>query len=136
MNVGDISTEAAGALYLFSGQVSREEIPGIEDGLKSAFQELHQSLAPRCQTISAWTQVGSCQIIAGLGWRVSYKIAKDSNEPETALIDTTCDAFYLLHGDHREAYSRVVSGGWPALFAVYSNLRDEFDLSADQFLRS
>lgn len=121
----NISLVAANKLFQYAESV----ISGAVDAQssQSAFVEFHSELKKVCEVIPDWTKgKRNNLVIAGLGWRVSFKIASDSGRPETALIDHDTGKIYMLAGDHRAEYKAASVGGWSALFEVYSSLKDRF----------
>lgn len=84
-----------------------------------------------CEVIEPWTPGKSGnQVMAGSGWMVSYKIASDSDEPETALIDKSTGTYYMLAGDHRDAYLAARDEGLPGLLKVFKGLEAEYRFDA------
>lgn len=120
----NMSLESPVALYEHAQRVRRGEVDA--GPLRLAFIELEKSLEPVCQVLDDWTSgfAGSDHIM-GLGWSVSYKIASDTHEPETALIDREKAKYYLLAGDHRQAFKAVAPQGWNALWELFQRLNAE-----------
>lgn len=84
-----------------------------------------------CEVIEPWTPGKSGnQVMAGSGWMVSYKIASDSDEPETALIDKSTGTYHMLAGDHRDAYLAARDEGLPGLLKVFKGLEAEYRFDA------
>lgn len=121
----EISLQAAAALY----DVARKVRDGAADvgPLKGAYLELAEQLDSVLSEVPEWEPGKSGNLhIAGPGWMVSYKIASDSGRPETALIDRDKRVYFMLSGDHREAYKQVALQGLDALTEVYESLKDRF----------
>lgn len=120
-----VSLQAAVALY----EVARKVRNGEADvgPLKDAYLELAEQLDSVLSEVPEWEPGKSGNLhIAGPGWFVSYKIASDSGEPETALIDRDKREYFMLSGDHREAYKHVAPQGLDALKQVYESLKERF----------
>ena len=120
-----------------------EQITSVEKRLASGDQtlsatEIAQALAAAanavrhlCEVIEPWTPGRSGnQVMAGVGWMVSYKIASDSDSPETALVDKSTGTYYMLAGDHRDAYLAAREEGLPGLLNVYRGLEADNRLDA------
>lgn len=121
----ELTLQAATALYDVAKKVQCGELDA--GPLNEAYLELAAQLDSVCSEAKEWTQGASNNlIISGLGWMVSYKVASDSGEPETALIDRNAGEYYMLAGDHREAYAQAAEHGWAALKLVYETLKDQF----------
>ncbi|KWN06431.1 hypothetical protein WT83_27505 [Burkholderia territorii] len=119
----DISLQSALALYDVAVKVRNGELD--VGPLTGAYLELAEQLDNVLSEVSEWEPGRSNNLcIAGPGWMVSYKIASDSRQPETALIDRDKREFFVLPGDHRDAYKHVASQGFNALKQVYESLKD------------
>lgn len=106
-----------------------------------AVEALFPELDDVCSTIEPWQQCKTTSgvdnlVMAGPGWKVSYKIASDTGEPETALIDRDKDETFVLDGDHRDAFLEAREGGMPHLLQTYLALApkhaSEFTTSLDR----
>lgn len=93
-------------------------------------QAVFPALDQVCSTVEPWTEgkttsgVGNL-VMAGPGWKVSYKIASDTGNPETALIDRDQDQTFVLDGDHRDAFAEARHGGMRQLLHTYLALAPE-----------
>lgn len=96
----------------------------LPDEDQRAFSELREQLHTVVGSTTEWTQGSSNNVfIAGEGWMVSHKIASDTGEPETALIDRQAGVHFLLTGDHRSAYQAAAPAGWTGLRGVFMSLK-------------
>ena len=84
-----------------------------------------------CEVIEPWTPGKSGnQVMAGSGWMVSYKTDSESDEPETALVDKSTGTYYMLAGDHRDAYLAARDEGLPGLLRVFHGLEADHRFDA------
>ena len=85
---------------------------------------LGEALESVCGVIEPWTAGRSNnEVMAGPGWMVSYKIASDTGEPETALINRDSEKMYVLEGDHRTEFAAARHLGYEGLKAVWDRLK-------------
>ena len=114
----DIPLTSAKELY--------EELLKREKPLSPALEVLFNSLEDYCAEKLTWHPTGHTwrfPTIRGLGWMVYFnECPSDSDEAETTLWDRELDRYYVLTGDHREAFAAVAAEGFNALFAVYESL--------------
>ena len=121
----ELSLQTAVALYEGATKVRNRELDA--GSVTEAYLELAGQLDRFLSEVPEWApgRSGNMQI-AGPGWMVSYKVASDSELPETALIDRDSGEYFMLSGDHRAAYKQVATRGLDALKEVYESLKDRF----------
>lgn len=118
------------ALFEAASKVRDGDTTTTLQDIGETFQAVFPELDAVCSTIEPWqrgkTASGTDNLVmAGPGWKVSYKIASDTGEPETALIDRDQGATFVLEGDHREAYFEARQGGMPELLRTFVSLAPE-----------
>lgn len=113
----DLPLEQAAAVF--------NELNQQLNDLSPAMQALHAQLKPKCSVNLTWHPHGRNNLptINGVGWAVTYLACPtDSDEPETSLRDFENDKYFVLTGDHRDAFMAVAEQGYEALKLVYTQL--------------
>ena len=117
---------AANSLYLAVQRLKAGDKSLSLEDLTGELFALGESLESVCGVIEPWTEGRSNnQVMAGPGWMVSYKIASDSGNPETALINRDSAKTYVLEGDHRREFEAARHLGYEGLKAVWDRLKGE-----------
>lgn len=117
----------ATALNNYAQQVINGNIEAVE--AKPAFDLIYRDLDHICNVSSEWTKgsnfaVNKQQYIAGPGWQVKYQLAADTGLAETALMDRENGQYFVLMGDHREAFKAAAPMGWDALYSIYNENKE------------
>lgn len=75
-------------------------------------------------------------VMQGDGFHVSYNDI-DTDEsmygcPTTALVFGQMQAFYILNGDHREEYAKLISEGFDACLDYFNENIDQINKRSDK----
>lgn len=69
---------------------------------------------------------------SGLGWYGDVTTALVGRvKVEGVPGDGLMEAFYILNGDHRKAYEKLIPEGWDACLAYYESLPDQHNKRTD-----
>ena len=92
------------------------------------------------KTIQKWikTDMGN-EVLEGKGFHISYNAspcvgmsswASDGGSDETALVNHKGKrVFYILNGDFRKQYEKLIDKGYKACKKFYNDNKEEFDSS-------